>query len=266
MSEGAQGMQWVGGWHAVLAALARHPGEVEAVWLAEGRDDRRARAVVAAARAAGVRLRKVPRAALDRLAAGLAHQGVLARLRGTRVHREAELDGFLARLPAPPPLLLALDGVQDPHNLGACLRTADAAGVHAVIAPRDRTAPLSPAARRAAAGAAEWIPFFQVTNLARTLRLLQEAGLWVVGTAADAPRSLYETDLAAATTGLVLVLGGEERGLRRLTREHCDLLVRIPMAGRVAALNVSVAAGVCLFEIRRQRGLTAPLAEPAPVP
>jgi 23S rRNA (guanosine2251-2'-O)-methyltransferase len=262
MSPAEEDTQWVGGWHAVLALLESRPGEVDTIWLAEGRQDRRARAVVAAARVAGVRLRHAPRAALDRLAVGLPHQGVLARLHTAAAARgggEAELTAFLARLPAKP-LLLALDGVQDPHNLGACLRTADAAGVHAVLVPRDRSAPLSPAARRAAAGAAETVPFFRLTNLARMLRTLKEAGLWVVGTAADAPRSLYETDLAAA--GLVLVLGGEARGLRRLTREYCDFLVRIPMAGRVESLNVSVAAGVSLFEIRRQREAAMALVEP----
>lgn len=240
---------WVGGWHAVLAVLKNRPGEVDTVWLAEGRSDRRAQAVRAAAQAAGVRLRWVPRAALDRLGAGVAHQGVLARLRAARVQGEAELQAFLAALP-PQPLVLVLDGVQDPHNLGACLRTADAAGVHAVLAPRDRTAPLSAAARRAAAGAAETLPFFQVTNLARALRALKAAGLWLVGTAVEAQDVLYETDLRGP---LALVVGGEEKGLRRLTRAHCDVLVRIPMAGSVAALNVSVATGVCLFEVLRQR-------------
>ncbi len=262
----ATGAQWVGGWHAVLAVLKNRPGEVDTVWLAEGRADRRAQALRAAAQAAGVRLRYAPRAALDRLGAGVVHQGVLARLRATQVRGAKELEAFLAAMP-PKPLLLVLDGVQDPHNLGACLRTAEAAGAHAVLAPRDRTAPLSAAARRAAAGAAETLPFFLVTNLARALRDLKEAGLWLVGTAADAPGVLYESDLRGP---LALVMGGEEQGLRRLTREHCDALVRIPMVGSVAALNVSVAAGVCLFEALRQRrtgsGSTLPLAEPRPVP
>lgn len=254
---------WVGGWHAVLAVLEHRPSEVDTVWLAEGRIGRRAQAVRAAASAAGVKLRYVPRAALDRLAPpGLVHQGVLARLRAAAVHGEAQFEAFLAALP-PQPLVLVLDGVQDPHNLGACLRTADAAGVHAVLAPRDRTAPLSAAARRAAAGAAETLPFFQVTNLARALRALKAAGLWLVGTAVEATQELYDTDLRGP---LALVVGGEEKGLRRLTRAHCDILVRIPMAGSVAALNVSVATGVCLFEVLRQRrtGRDAPRPLPGP--
>jgi len=157
--------------------------------------------------------------------------------------RRAGLDG--------PPFLLVLDGVQDPHNLGACLRTADAAGVQAVIVPRDRAAGITPVVRKVACGAAETVPVFTVTNLARSLRVLKEAGVWIFGASDDADRTLYDTDLRGP---LALVLGGEGKGLRRLTRELCDYLVAIPMAGRVESLNVSVAAGVLLFEARRQRG------------
>jgi len=149
-----------------------------------------------------------------------------------------------------PPFLLILDGVQDPHNLGACLRSADAAGVHAVIAPKDRAAPLTDTVRKVACGAAEHLPFVTLTNLARTLKRLKQAGLWLVGTADDAEQSLYEVDLKGP---LALVMGAEGKGLRRLTRESCDFLVHIPMAGSVECLNVSVAAGVCLFEAARQR-------------
>ncbi|HHO68213.1 MAG TPA: 23S rRNA (guanosine(2251)-2'-O)-methyltransferase RlmB, partial [Gammaproteobacteria bacterium] len=148
--------------------------------------------------------------------------------------------------------LLVLDGVQDPHNLGACLRSADAAGVHAVIVPRDRAAPLNGAARKVACGAADAVPLVRVTNLARTLRGLRDAGIWIYGAAGDAPQTLYEADLSGP---LALVLGGEGKGLRRLTREHCDGLIAIPMAGSVSSLNVSVAAGICLFEARRQRAI-----------
>jgi 23S rRNA (guanosine2251-2'-O)-methyltransferase len=147
--------------------------------------------------------------------------------------------------------LLVLDQVQDPHNLGACLRTADGAGVDAVVAPRDRAAGLTPVVHKVASGAAQTVPFFQVTNLARTLRLLRDRDIWIVGAADEADSALYEADL---TGPLALVLGAEESGLRRLTREHCDLLVSIPMCGRVSSLNVSVAAGVLLYEARRQRG------------
>jgi 23S rRNA (guanosine2251-2'-O)-methyltransferase len=151
-----------------------------------------------------------------------------------------------------PPFLLILDGVQDPHNLGACLRSADAAGVDAVILPKDRSAPLSATARKVACGAAETVPVIRVTNLARSLRAIRDAGVWLYGAAGDAQQSLYEADLSGP---LALVLGGEGRGLRRLTREHCDVLMAIPMAGSVSSLNVSVATGICLFEARRQRWL-----------
>lgn len=237
------------GLHAVLTALTEHPERVAGLWISNERDDRRIGEVLAAAQAADVKFHRVPRAKLDDLSDGLRHQGVVARLRVKAVGGEAELTQFLAALP-PAPLLLVLDGVQDPHNLGACLRVADAAGVHAVILPRDRSAPLSAVARRAAAGAAETVTLFEVTNLARSLRLLKDAGIWTVGAAHDAPQTVYEADLKGA---IAIIMGGEGDGLRRLTREHCDLLVSLPMAGTVQSLNVSVAAGICLFEAVRQR-------------
>lgn len=162
---------------------------------------------------------------------------------------ENDLFGLLDEL-VEPPLLLILDGVQDPHNLGACLRSADAAGVHAVIAPKDRSVSLTRTVRMIACGAAEKVPFVRVTNLARTMKELQEAGVWLVGTAADSSRSLYDIDLSLP---VAFVMGSEGRGLRRLTRERCDFLVSIPMAGSVESLNVSVASGICLFETLRQR-------------
>ncbi|MCW8882915.1 MAG: 23S rRNA (guanosine(2251)-2'-O)-methyltransferase RlmB, partial [Sedimenticola sp.] len=163
---------------------------------------------------------------------------------------ENSLESLLTKLDVPP-FLLILDGVQDPHNLGACLRSADATGVHAVIAPKDRSVGLTPTACKVASGAAESIPFYQVTNLARTLKWLQsELGVWLVGTAGEAESSLYAADLKGP---LGIVMGGEEKGMRRLTRESCDLLVNLPMVGVVESLNVSVAAGICLFEAVRQR-------------
>jgi len=240
------------GRHAVEAALRADPARVERLWLAEGRRERALDAIARMAAEAGVPVERVPRARLDRLAGDRHHQGVAARYRGPEPRGEGFLDGLLTTL-SEPPLLLALDGVEDPRNLGACLRTAEAAGAHAVLAPRDRAVGLTPAAVKAAAGAAERLPFVQVTNLARTLaRLARDYGLRVVGAAADAPASLYEADLRGP---LVLVLGAEGRGLRRLTRERCEELVRIPMAGAAESLNVSVAAGILLYEaVRRRRG------------
>lgn len=237
------------GLHAVAAALQQHPERLDGLWVSSERVDRRVNELVTAARAAGVRFQMVPRVKLDRMAEGERHQGVIARLRAATVKGEAALDALLAALP-PMPLLLILDGVQDPHNLGACLRSADAAGVHGVIVPRERSAPVTAAARRAASGAAETVPIFEVVNLARTLRVVKEAGIWLIGATQDAPEPIYATDLRRP---LGLVLGGEGKGLRRLTREHCDLVARIPMVGQVASLNVSVATGICLYEAVRQR-------------
>jgi len=244
----------VTGLHAVLAALTNNPKQVEEIWVSDARGDKRIGEVVAAARAAHVKVHQSPKAALDRMANGIRHQGVVARLREIAARTEPHLESFLANLPAAP-LLLVLDGVQDPHNLGACLRSADAAGAHGVIVPREHTAPLSAVARRAASGAAESVPVYQVVNLARCLRQLKDAGLWLVGATHDADIDIYHVDLKGPTA---LVLGGEGKGLRRLTREHCDVMARIPMAGSVSSLNVSVAAGICLFEAVRQRQGTRP--------
>ncbi|HOW62132.1 MAG TPA: 23S rRNA (guanosine(2251)-2'-O)-methyltransferase RlmB, partial [Candidatus Contendobacter sp.] len=191
------------------------------------------------------------RAELDRLSGGARHQGVVARLViRQRSYDEADLPELLAA-PNGPALVLALDGVQDPHNLGACLRSAAAADVQAVIAPTDRAAGLNATVRKVASGGADIVPFVAVTNLARTLRGLQEQGVWIVGAAGEADATLYDVDFTLPTA---LVLGAEEKGLRRLTREVCDRLARIPMAGGMESLNVSVAAGIFLFEARRQRG------------
>jgi 23S rRNA (guanosine2251-2'-O)-methyltransferase len=237
------------GLHAVLTALTQHPERVDGVWISAERVDRRVGEVLDAARQANVKFHRVPRAKLDAMADGARHQGVVARMRTTPVGSEPELAEFLSQLP-PAPLMLVLDGVQDPHNLGACLRVADAAGVHAVILPRDRSAPLSATARRAASGAAETVPIFQVINLARVLDQLKDAGVWLYGAAQDGADEMYATDL---TGPVALILGGEGEGMRRLTRERCDRLIAIPMAGKVESLNVSVAAGVMLYEVVRQR-------------
>jgi len=245
--------QYVCGVHAVLAALKARPDHVEEIWVSEVRGDKRVAAVLEAAREAKIKIHKSPRAALDRMSDGVKHQGVVARLRETPVQKEQDLESFLANMP-PMPLLLVLDGVQDPHNLGACLRSADAAGVHGVIVPRDHSAPLSAVARRAASGAAETVPLFQVVNLARTLRELKTAGVWLAGASQEADTDIFHADLHRP---LAIVLGGEGKGLRRLTQEECDMLVRIPMAGTVESLNVSVATGICLFEAVRQRSRRA---------
>ena len=237
------------GLHTVRMLLERHPERVRRVLLLGGRDAGRVAELRAAATRAGVQVATADAAQLDRLAEGERHQGVVAELNPRAGDPETQLEQALEAAGAKP-LLLVLDGVTDPHNLGACLRSADAAGVHAVVAPRDRAAGLTPVARKVAAGAAETLPFVQVVNLARTLRELKERGLWLVGTAGEATRSIYDVDL---TGPIAIVMGSEGEGMRRLTRECCDELVRIPMAGAVESLNVSVATGVVLFEAVRQR-------------
>ncbi len=237
------------GLHAVEALLRHHPKRVKQVWLAEGRGDPRVQVLIELAAQARVSVGQCERREMDAWIEGV-HQGVVAEVSPSQVWGEAMLDELLDRAEGPP-LLLVLDGVTDPHNLGACLRTADAAGALAVIVPKDKSATLNATVRKVACGAAEVIPLVAVTNLARTLEKLQQKGLWVVGTAGEAEQSLYAQDL---TGPIVLVMGAEGRGMRRLTREHCDYLVRLPMAGSVSSLNVSVATGVCLFEALRQRG------------
>jgi len=241
------------GLHAVEALLRHHPKRVKQVWLAEGRGDPRAQVLIELAAQARVSVGQCERREMDAWVEGV-HQGVVAEVSPSQVWGEVMLDELLDRAEGPP-LLLVLDGVTDPHNLGACLRTADAAGALAVIVPKDKSATLNATVRKVACGAAEVIPLVAVTNLARTLEKLQQKGLWIVGTAGEAEQSLYEQDL---TGPIVLVMGAEGRGMRRLTREHCDYLVRLPMAGSVSSLNVSVATGVCLFEALRQRGLGRP--------
>lgn len=237
------------GIHSVRSALKYGPAGVGELWLDRGRRDRRLAELAEAARQGGIRIRQVTVEELDQAAQGTNHQGALAWVRSPAARPQQDLDALLDDIDGPP-LLLLLDAVQDPHNLGACLRTADAAGVHAVIAPKDRSAGLTPVVSKVASGAAETVPFIQVTNLARTMEQLKERGLWLIGTAGETASELYERDL---TGPLGLVMGGEGEGLRRLTRERCDALVRLPMLGRVESLNVSVAAGICLYEALRQR-------------
>lgn len=237
------------GLHAVRAVLTRRPGDVLKLTIAAARDDARVRELREIAAARGLRPLEATAAALDAATGGAAHQGVVAEVRPSAPLDENSLLDLLTTQPGPA-LILVLDGVSDPHNLGACLRTADAAGATAVVAPRDRAAGLTPVARKVAAGAAETVPFAQVTNLARALRDLKDAGLWIAGTAEDGEMELFDADL---TGPLALVMGSEGKGLRRLTRECCDFNVRLPMQGSVASLNVSVAAGVALYEALRQR-------------
>ena len=237
------------GLHAVRAVLARRPEDVLRLSIAAARDDARVRELRELAAARGVKPAGATTAALDQETGGAAHQGVVAEVRPSVPLDENTLLDLLTALPTPA-LVLVLDGVSDPHNLGACLRTADAAGATAVVAPRDRAAGLTPVVRKVAAGAAETVPFAQVTNLARSLRDMKEAGLWIAGTAGDGEQELFEADLSGP---LAIVMGSEGRGLRRLTRDCCDFSLRLPMHGAVASLNVSVAAGIALYEALRQR-------------
>jgi 23S rRNA (guanosine2251-2'-O)-methyltransferase len=237
------------GVHAVEALLRHHPKRVKQIWLSEGRSEPRVQTLVALAGESRVPVGQAERRELDAWAGEGVHQGVVADVSPSQVWGEAMLDELLDRTEGAP-LLLVLDGVTDPHNLGACLRSADAAGALAVIVPKDKSATLTPAVRKVACGAAEVIPLVAVTNLARTLEKLQQRGLWVVGTAGEAEMDLYQHDMTGPT---ILVMGAEGKGMRRLTREHCDYLVKLPMAGSVSSLNVSVATGVCLFEAVRQR-------------
>ena len=240
----------IAGIHSVRTALKHGAEQIQGIWFDSGRNDRRLGQLLSEARKSGVQVLATDKAELERLAPGARHQGVVARTTMPAARGEDYLDRLLEELQEPP-FLLVLDGVQDPHNLGACLRTADAAGIHAVIAPRDRAVGLTPVACKVASGAAESVPFIQVTNLARTLRQLREAcGLWVVGLAGEAGQSIYQVNLKGP---LVMVMGGEEKGMRRLVREQCDLLVSIPMAGVVESVNVSVATAAGLFEAVRQR-------------
>ena len=238
------------GFHAVLSRLRQHAASVQEILIDRDRIDARMKDLLSMADGAGVRHMQVERSRLDGLAGvNGRHQGVIARVIDTPIPYK-DIHDILESELKEPPFFLILDGVEDPHNLGACLRVADAMGVHAVIAPKDRAAGLSATVRKVASGAAETIPFIAVTNLARTMRELQEAGVMLIGAAAEADQDLFSMELSGA---VALVLGAEGSGLRRLTAETCDALVSIPMFGSVESLNVSVASGICLYEARRQR-------------
>lgn len=238
------------GFHAVTSRIRHEAGSVEEIYIDVERHDRRMQDLVAVAKAAQVRIIHADDARLSAMVGTRRHQGVVARAGALSLARN--LDELLDAIEGPP-LLLILDGVTDPHNLGACLRVADGAGAHAVIAPKDRAVGLNATAEKVASGAAETVPYITVTNLARTMRELKERDIWLIGTADDAPKPLYEADFSGA---VALVMGSEGEGLRRLTRETCDILISLPMMGAVESLNVSVAAGVCLYEARRQRSFS----------
>ncbi|MBF9001756.1 MULTISPECIES: 23S rRNA (guanosine(2251)-2'-O)-methyltransferase RlmB [Vibrio] len=236
------------GIHAVKAVLERDPARFIEAYVLKGRQDERLLPVLNELARLGVSIQEMGRKALDDKAKGANHQGLIARVTPAKVLNEHDIDGILAQHEQP--LLLVLDGVTDPHNLGACLRNADAAGVAAVIVPKDKSAAMNATVSKVACGAAETVPLVRVTNLARTMRALQEQGIWFVGTAGEATHDIYQSKL---TGPLAIVMGAEGDGMRRLTRETCDDLIKIPMAGSVSSLNVSVASGVCLFEAVRQR-------------
>ena len=237
------------GFHAVGVRLKTAPQSIVEIYFEPTRRDARMRQFVAKAQEAGVRLIEADALRIAKLSGSHGHQGVAARVEPLpQVH---SLDELLESL-TEPALLLVLDGVTDPHNLGACLRVADGAGVHAVIAPKDHAVGVNATVAKVASGAAETVPYFMVTNLARTLNELKERNIWCIGTSEDAPKTLYQVDLQGP---VALVLGAEGEGIRQLTRKTCDELVRLPMKGAVESLNVSVASGVCLYEAVRQRGL-----------
>ena len=242
-------MEYVYGIHAVEALLQSRPGDIGNIFCQTGRDDQRMQNILDLAEKHGVRIESLPRKKLDDMIDGR-HQGVVAKATMPQINWVEEQ--FFQQLDSMdhPPMLLILDGVTDPHNLGACLRSAEAAGVDAVIIPKDNSADLNATVRKVACGAAETIPFVRVTNLARTLEKLKQQGVWLYGTAGEAQQSVYEVDLKGP---VALIMGAEGKGMRRLTREHCDYLINLPMAGAVSSLNVSVATGICLFEVVRQR-------------
>ncbi|MFD1215821.1 23S rRNA (guanosine(2251)-2'-O)-methyltransferase RlmB [Microbulbifer celer] len=246
--------QLVYGLHAVQALLKSSPQQVQELLLLRGRKDQKLQKIVRQAEQNEIVIRYVDRRTLDeKVGDDGNHQGAVAVCMGeTQVYDEQFLKSLLKKLDekGENAFLLVLDGITDPHNLGACLRSAEAAGVQAVIAPKDKAAGLTPTARKVACGAAEVLPFVTVTNLARTLQMLQQAGVWIYGAAGEAEQDVYQTSL---TGSIAIVMGAEGPGLRRLTRENCDHLIKIPMAGEVSSLNVSVATGVCLFEAVRQR-------------
>jgi len=243
---------FVGGMHAVKALLKANASDTQLLLIQKGRKDSRVRSIVSLAQKAQIPVREVSKRELDEAGGGIEHQGVLAEFRGEPVGNEASLFEHLESCDGPV-FVLVLDGLQDPHNLGACIRSADAAGVDAVIVPVDNSAGITPVVRKVAAGAVETMPVFQVTNLQRVLKKLQTAGIWIYGADGEADGALYDLDLVGS---IAIVMGSEGSGMRRLTREACDGLFNIPMHGSVSSLNVSVATGISLFEVCRQRRLS----------
>ena len=249
----AQTHEWLYGIHALTAVLEREPQRILEIYIAKGRDDERLHTLINLARKNGLGIQFCNKKILDDKAQGESHQGVVARAQPAKTLSENDLDEIIthAQNMGKAPFLLVLDGVTDPHNLGAVLRSADAAGVDAVIATKDKSASLNATVRKVACGAADVIPLIQVTNLSRTLAELQEKAIWVVGTAGEATQSVFDCKMNGP---IALVMGAEGKGMRRLTRERCDELIKLPMHGTVSSLNVSVATGICLYEILRQRG------------
>ena len=239
------------GLHAVEAVLQRQPERIIEIYALKGRQDDRLVNIINAGRQQGNSVQFMARKVLDNKSDDERHQGVMARVKPAAQLNETDLAELLEKSKVPP-FLLILDGVTDPHNLAACMRSADAAGVTAIIVPKDNASKITPTVQKVACGAADTVPFIQVTNLARTMRFLQDEGIWIIGTAGETDKNLYQTEFKGP---IALAMGAEGSGLRRLTREHCDELIKIPMAGSVSSLNVSVATGVCLFEVIRQRQL-----------
>ncbi|KGJ94354.1 23S rRNA (guanosine(2251)-2'-O)-methyltransferase RlmB [Colwellia psychrerythraea] len=250
----AKNEELVFGIHAVSALINAAPERFIEIWLLKGREDDRMMPIINLSRKYGIGSQMVSRKVLDDKSEGEQHQGVVARVRPGKSYTENDLDDIIraAEKKSIAPFFLILDGVTDPHNLGACLRNADAAGVQAIIVPKDNAAQITPTVRKVAVGAVESVPLVQVTNLSRTMKQLQQQGVWVVGTAGETDTCLYDVKLSGP---MALVMGAEGKGMRRLTRENCDQLVKLPMAGSVSSLNVSVATGICLFEMVRQRSL-----------
>jgi len=240
---------YIFGMHAVKTIISRSPERVLSLYILQDKKDNKVSPIIDFARKQNIQIDFLKRDALDKIAANKNHQGVVASCSAPRKLSEQDLEDLIANLNEPA-FLLILDGVQDPHNLGACLRSADAAGVHAVIAPKDNSASLTEVAVKVSSGASETVPFIQVTNLARTMKFLREQNIWLYGADADGKQTLYQASLSHSVG---LVLGAEGKGLRRLTKENCDELLKIPMNGYVSSLNVSVATGIFLFEALRQR-------------
>lgn len=244
------------GIHAVTTLLKQAPQKIIQISLLQDRRDQRIQNIEELAIIANIPIQRLNKSALEAQLLNLdetGHQGVTALIQPAKIYNEQDLNRLLEQLTSQqtPVFLLILDGVQDPHNLGACLRTAATAGVHAIIAPKNNSATLTPTVRKVASGAAEIVPFIQITNLARTIRDLQGSGVWIYGADCDGTQSIYKTDFTPKN--IALVLGAEGSGLRRLTKEHCDVLFQIPMQSTISSLNVSVATGICLFEAIRQR-------------